>query len=221
MSCSQTLPTGIRRRPATCSSGALGLIHQADRISVQYSPYCSLPKSLPSSISHYLSTSAAHKTALIEEAKTLIQDIMNEEETYLKMKVQEAVRLPVRGPAEKAPSPKKVRVESAKAAKEKGPKRKDQADSQTALPVTSRHPEDRAKYYLAHMQQEHVHIDVNGSNSRARMYRMLEAMGRIGRARWQEARRGTSRMGCCRIKVGPFSQCGAPVPDLCTAHSKR
>ena len=154
-----------------------------------------LPASFPASLTHFLTTSCIYQTGLIRSARALLQEIVIKQEKHLSSKVEQAARLPNRGQASKRSRTR------AREADEKSTRKN--VDGPPNAPDPSKNPGERAALYLVQLRQDRQEREGGDSSGRNRqLIRSLdEAVGHLGRGRWDEQRKGRGRMANRKIMV--------------------
>ncbi|ORY35605.1 hypothetical protein BCR39DRAFT_23275 [Naematelia encephala] len=149
----------------------------------KYSRALALPRSIPSSIAHFLSLTAVHNPQDVGPVKKLINGLVRTQEALLKFKVSQATNLP----AKRQNSSKRLKGEPASRVDEQ------QTDKMGLEEMASEKAADGLESTR----------EIDGERDEARFGRLLgEAMGRIGRVSWEEQRKGRGRFAVFRIQVG-------------------
>lgn len=165
----------------------------------QYSQTLSLPPSIPSSLSHFLSLSAKHNQPAFKSARTLLKSIMEEQISQVKYQIDEAVNLPRKGKTSNKNKRAKTDHGDQSQSGESQGSNSSKSSTKSKQPEEV-DPEERSAEYMAELRAV---LNTGGSGGDVgRLKRVVgEALAFVGRKRWEDARRGSGKLAVYRVKV--------------------
>nr|XP_031859989.1 uncharacterized protein CI109_004596 [Kwoniella shandongensis]KAA5527061.1 hypothetical protein CI109_004596 [Kwoniella shandongensis] len=185
---------------------------------MERTPTIRAPSALTSSLTHFLQTSRTHDTPLIGGAKKVLQDIITIQNTTLKIRVDEAARLPARKNPKLERERKRRRLEAEVSVegqdletnRERTKTLEQQAqlsnltnwDSEAPRNPQELEPEERAAAYMEQMDSVTDEESGTHPNGEVRLARsIVDAVALIGRIDLENRRGSCGRMAHWRIDI--------------------
>lgn len=171
-------------------------------------------------LNRYLTLSSEHNTPFLKASKRHLKAIVREQESQLKDKVFQAVELPTNKRRIKELAQKKRKVLAELEAVHKAQKKKPAISSEFKATESEPDPvsldatdnQERALAYLAELKRQfEENVEATKRADEMRLTRILgEAIGRIGRERWDELRRGMGKLAWWKVQVSTMTSDRSP-----------